>query len=245
MFSPITGKSTRKRCCKKSRSKRFGNLRQGFSSIEELLQSKQASAKVVKEEPSGSQKPQKKEPKERKLPSHVKTLDEILKLKLIAEETSEKIGEIWNSYHSTRKALSACLTADFYKQLHAKGKQYPMFVLPLAREEGYEMFLLQFQGHQIYFTPLAEYQLNQENSRPLFELTFYTDLAEDKKIVLMLGEGIEKGPLGLKDAQHLVYQLQIFYVTGNEAQKDQVKKFWSDPSNFNYTQLIESLSTLG
>ena len=61
-----------------------------------------------------------------KLPSYCKSLDEILKVDLIKNESSQKIGEIWNTYHSARDALSASLDAEFYEKLHAKSKQIPM-----------------------------------------------------------------------------------------------------------------------
>jgi ATP synthase F1 complex assembly factor 1 len=61
----------------------------------------------------------------------------------------------------------------------------------------------------------------------------------------MLGELSDpNGSLQLKDAQNLVYQLQIFYVTGNDIQKEMVSKFWKDPSQFSYEELIASLQAL-
>lgn len=60
------------------------------------------------------------------LPPHFKTLDEIVKLDLLWNESVEKIGEIWNTYHSTRKCLSACLDSTFFDKLLSKGKLFPM-----------------------------------------------------------------------------------------------------------------------
>jgi ATP synthase F1 complex assembly factor 1 len=107
------------------------------------------------------------------------------------------------------------------------------------------MYLLQFQGHQVYFTPLIEYQTKKEGARPTFSITFYTELIAEKGLVLMLGELSDKSSMfELKDAQHLVYQLQIFYVTGTEKQKSMVHKFWKEPSLFSYEEQITSLQEL-
>jgi ATP synthase F1 complex assembly factor 1 len=103
---------------------------------------------------------------------------------------------------------------------------------------------MQWQGHQVYFTPLLEYQLNRESARPAFSISFYTELMEEKKIVLMLGQSTAEGTLSSKDAQHLVYQLQLFYMTGSEEQKALVEKFWKSPQEFDYQEQIRLLTTL-
>ena len=43
-------------------------------------------------------------------------------------------------------------------------------------------------GRQCAYTPLIEYKTHQENARPLLLLNFYTELANDKGLVLMTGE---------------------------------------------------------
>ncbi|KAI8896767.1 ATP11 protein-domain-containing protein [Globomyces pollinis-pini] len=235
----------------------------GFKDVEDMLKKKQKDdqereKKLAKEaeelqnqknsNPSNPENDKNKNTKPNRksdVPSYTKSLDEIVKLDLLVNETSEKIGQIWNAYHFVRKGVSAALDAEFYDKLHARSVKYPMFVLPLPHEtEGFEMYLLQFQGHQVYFTPLLEYQLNKENARPSFSMTFYTDLKESKKIVLMVGELSGNGTLTLPQAQHLVYQIQLFYVLGSDIHKKQVEKFWNDPANFDYNELIESLNTL-
>lgn len=60
------------------------------------------------------------------LPSYAKKLDSILKLELLVKESSEKIGSIWNEYHSGKDCVSASIPSDFYFKLSARGKQFPM-----------------------------------------------------------------------------------------------------------------------
>lgn len=104
------------------------------------------------------------------------------------------------------------------------------------------MILLQAQANQVYFTPLIEYQTNQENARPSLSLTFHTDL-KSKDLVLMGGQVLSE-TLKPADAQHLVYQLQLFYVTGSKNQIGMVEKFLKNPGEFKYEELIESLAIL-
>ncbi|KAI8913213.1 ATP11 protein-domain-containing protein [Gorgonomyces haynaldii] len=179
---------------------------------------------------------------EGKLPSYCKPLDQILNLNKIKLESPETIGEIWNTYHASKECISAVIPVDTYQKLHEKSKRFPMFVLPLPRDDGYELFLLQFSGHQIYLTTLLEYQTNREGARPQFVITHYTELSE-KGIVLMVGES-SSSSLQLKDAQHLVYQIQLFYITGSDKQQQLVEKFWNNPSAFDHNELIQALAEL-
>jgi ATP synthase F1 complex assembly factor 1 len=87
--------------------------------------------------------------------------------------------------------------------------------------------------------------MKKENARPVLSVSFYNELAKEKGVVLMLGElANSDGPLSLKDAQNLIYQLQIFYVTGKDSQTKMVERFWENPTEFNYEDLIASLQTL-
>ncbi len=48
--------------------------------------------------------------------------------------------------------------------------------------------VVQFEGKEAHFTTLINYQAHQENAPECLTLTHYTDLAEEKGIVLMVGE---------------------------------------------------------
>ncbi len=60
------------------------------------------------------------------LPSHVKALDEILRMDLIQDQNADEIGKIWNLFHAARTAVSASLGKAFYDKLYAASKQHPM-----------------------------------------------------------------------------------------------------------------------
>ena len=62
------------------------------------------------------------------------------------------------------------------------------FLFPLPRQQGYEFVVVQFDGNQAHFTTLINYQAYQENAPECLTLVHYTELAEEKGLVLMVGE---------------------------------------------------------
>ncbi|KAJ3036176.1 hypothetical protein HDV00_003032 [Rhizophlyctis rosea] len=178
------------------------------------------------------------------LPSHVKGLNEIMNMDKIIEEDADRIATIWNAYHSAKSSVSGVMPAQFYRDLTTRAKTFPMFILPLPRDSGYEFFLLQFAGHQVFFTPLLEYKTHLENARPHLVLTHYIDLADNKDIVLMSGEVGDQKTLTNSEAQNLVYQMQMFYVTGKEEKKRLVEVFHKEPEKFEYALLIDAVEKL-
>ncbi|KAJ3022939.1 ATP synthase mitochondrial F1 complex assembly factor 1 [Thoreauomyces humboldtii] len=185
-----------------------------------------------------------KKPRSGGLPSHVKTLAELTDLDRLRTESPETITKIWATYHAEQDTLCATIPAAVYARLSARAKQFPMFVLPLPRDSGYEFFVMQFAGHQVFFTPLLEYQTHVENARPMLVITHHTDLAADKGIVLMRGDPADPKQLTLPQAQNLVYQMQMFYVAGPPEKLNLVDKFHKDPGAFDYKELIDAVNTL-
>ena len=61
-------------------------------------------------------------------------------------------------------------------------------MFPLPRQQGYEFVVVQFDGNQAHFTTLINYQAYQENAPECLTLVHYTELAEEKGLVLMVGE---------------------------------------------------------
>ena len=174
-------------------------------------------------------------------PSFQKKLNDIMKLDLLKDLTSKEISEMWNKYYNGKPVLSATLTPEFYKDMMDYSQKYPFFVLPLPRNEGFEFFFIQFHhDHQVYITSLIEYQTHGPNAKPLFILTYYPELKESKQVILMVGEYGQdsfQNMLTLTEAQNLVYQLQLYYVTLSE-KRELVAQFHKNPKEFNYNNLI-------
>ncbi|KAJ3303083.1 ATP synthase mitochondrial F1 complex assembly factor 1 [Blyttiomyces sp. JEL0837] len=236
---------------------------QGFNSAEEMLQKrkeeelemrKKALAQAKASRPTTSAKAtitsnaqessaQTSSTTNTKSSSDKPRLDQIVNLELMRKESAERIGAIWNEHHATKTGLSGVMEAKFYNALQERARKYPLFILPLPRESGVEFFFLQITGPQIYFTPLLEYKTKLEKARAHLVLTHYDDLAEEKGIVLMNGD-ICLGTLTSEEARLLVYQMQLFYVTGSERKKALLETFHGNPNGFDFQQLIDEMEKL-
>lgn len=82
-----------------------------------------------------------------------------MKLELLQDKTTEEITSIWLEYHLKKNVLAAVITVEQYELLMQRGKQNPLFILPLPRSQGFEFMLLQYAANCIHFTPLLCYQV--------------------------------------------------------------------------------------
>lgn len=83
-----------------------------------------------------------------------------MKMDLLHDKTADEIKSIWLEYHKQKKdVLVAAIPTDTYNLLTERSNQYPIFLLPLPRSEGYEFFVLQFAANSVHFTPLLCYQV--------------------------------------------------------------------------------------
>ncbi|KAJ2009328.1 hypothetical protein GGI04_000533 [Coemansia thaxteri] len=180
------------------------------------------------------------------LPPTVKTLDQIMRVERLAGLSAEEVGAVWAAYHASKAGtVAAAIPAATYRQLLATARENPVFVLPVPRDgQGVEFFLLQFDYHQVHFTPLAEYKAHGVHARSVLTLTHYTDLL-DRGVVLMRGElDPANRSFGVQNAQLLAQLLQVFYVTGGPAKRALLETFNHRPAEFDYAQVIEAAQTL-
>lgn len=82
-----------------------------------------------------------------------------MKLDLLQDKTADEIKEIWLQYHKEKDVLVASIPTETFNLLMERSKEYPLFILPLPRSQGFEFFLLQFASNTVHFTPLLCYQV--------------------------------------------------------------------------------------
>ncbi|CAL1546639.1 unnamed protein product [Lymnaea stagnalis] len=169
-------------------------------------------------------------------------LDSVMKLELIQDKTADEIIQIWSQYHSEKDCVYAVLKAAEYENLRTKSKECPVFLFPVPRPDGFEFILSQFDRSDVYFTPLAMFQVVRENAPPCLTLNHYTELLEEKGIVLMTGQYDSK-VIKKELALSLVQQLSIFYGQ-NSKYFELVHRFNYQPEKFQYQELIDALKTL-
>jgi len=172
-----------------------------------------------------------------------KKLDDVLKVDLIKDESAERIGEIWSEFHSQKDCVHAIIPADDYKEMFKRAKQFPTFVYPLPREQGYEFILQQWDGHDIHFTPLIAYQTYQDSAPTCFNVAHYTELMEDKGIVLMVGEPDSK-VMSIHEAQLLALQVKLYYGLQSGLKFNYVRQFANAPDSFRYIELVREFENV-
>ncbi|KAK7100243.1 ATP synthase mitochondrial F1 complex assembly factor 1-like [Littorina saxatilis] len=171
-----------------------------------------------------------------------KGLESVMKMELIQDKSATEVEQIWKEYHKTKDGVFAVLQRDVFEDLMAKSRSCPMFIFPLPRDDGFEFILMQFDGKDVQFTPLAMYQILKENAPACLTLVHYTELMDSKGIVLMSGQYDDK-VLKPEDAVMLVQMIAIYYGK-NSPRFDVVETFNRQPDKFDHNQLIEECKAL-
>uniref|UniRef100_A0A1B6CZN3 ATP synthase mitochondrial F1 complex assembly factor 1 n=1 Tax=Clastoptera arizonana TaxID=38151 RepID=A0A1B6CZN3_9HEMI len=172
-----------------------------------------------------------------------KSLDDILKVNLILDKCIKDIAEIWTNYHKDKSAISAIIPVDKYDLIMKRSKLYPIFLLPLPRNQGYEFIVCQFSANEVHFTPLISYQTHKENSPECLTIVYFPDLRDKKNIIFMKGE-YNKDIINGMEAQCLANELQLYYGEENEKRTNLLQRFTNNSDDFKHMDLIANLETL-
>ncbi|KAL6445497.1 hypothetical protein ACFW04_000815 [Cataglyphis niger] len=170
-------------------------------------------------------------------------LSNIMKVDMIKDKSKEEIIEIWKEYHKQKDCICGTMTPEQYDKMFARGKQYSTFLLPLPREHGYEFIMCQFYGSEVHMTPLLWYQTHKENAPECLTMTHYTELRDDKSIILMRGE-FDTNLLQVHEAQCLANELQLYYCNDNKDRLQLLETFTYKPNEFKHMDLIVQLETI-
>lgn len=88
-----------------------------------------------------------------------KRLCDIFKIELVESKDGAEIRAIWEEYHKLKEVISGTIPLQLYSDIHEKMKEFPTFLFPLPRAQGYEFMLSQCHAHSVHFTPLLAYQV--------------------------------------------------------------------------------------
>lgn len=172
-----------------------------------------------------------------------KLLSDVMKTELIDGKLAEEIKTIWIEYHKHKDCIAASVPLSTFELIQLRAEQFPLFLLPLPRDQGYEFILCQFSGNEVHFTPLISYQTYKENAPECLTIVYYPDLKESKGLVLMRGE-FNKDILTAIEAQCLANELQLYYGEENEKRTRLLERFTHSPDEFKHMDLIANLETL-
>ncbi|KAL4703823.1 hypothetical protein ACJJTC_016790 [Scirpophaga incertulas] len=176
------------------------------------------------------------------MPVEDKKLDDIFKTELVKDKSAVEIKCIWEEYHKNKEVISAIIPQDQYTIIYNNMKEFPIFLFPLPRSQGYEFIMCQTYGHTVHFTPLLAYQVHKENAPECLTIIHYNELRE-KGIVLMRGE-YDKNVLNGKEAQCLANQFQMYYNGKDDKKVHIMQKFVKNPHKFKHMDLISELENI-
>ncbi|XP_075976428.1 ATP synthase mitochondrial F1 complex assembly factor 1 [Anticarsia gemmatalis] len=171
-----------------------------------------------------------------------KKLNDILKIDLVQDKDAAEIQTIWEEYHKNKEVISAIIPNDLYRAQQEQTKEFPTFLFPLPRDQGYEFIMCQSYGHTVHFTPLLAYQVHKENAPECLTIVHYTELLA-KGIVLMRGE-YDKNVLNGQEARCLANQFQMYYSGKDEAKLELLRTFTKSPDTFKHMDLITQLESI-
>ncbi|XP_031430806.1 ATP synthase mitochondrial F1 complex assembly factor 1 isoform X2 [Clupea harengus] len=173
-----------------------------------------------------------------------KTLGSILNLEMVKDISGEEIGKLWMQYYSTKDTISAVIPGSTFEVISNRAKSCPSFLYALPQQEGYEFFLGQWAGHELHFTSLINVQTAGENAPSQLIIHHYTDLLEDKGVVLMTAE-MDTKFIGIHQAQCLANQIQVFYASQRQETFQLVETFNHRPADFRHMSVIAELEQSG
>lgn len=149
--------------------------------------------------------------------------------------------------------MYATLARSEYDALAAPWRTYPVFIVPLPRDDGFEYFLLQIEAdssHEevsLHFTPLALYHKYGPESPEVLSVSYFgpSELPKSsaQNLVLVLGE-FDKTMLGPHEARCLLNAVSVFYNSNDSTRLNLVRKFNESPGDFDHNDLIREINCL-
>ena len=94
----------------------------------------------------------------------------------------------YSSCSISQDAVAAAIPRETYSVMEERFRQFNTFLFPLPRDQGYEFIVVQFLGREAHFSTLINYQAHKENAPECLSMVHYTELADEKGLVLMVGE---------------------------------------------------------
>lgn len=171
-----------------------------------------------------------------------KRLWDIVKRDLFEKHNAQQVSDIWMEFHADPKKhrVAAVIPAAQYLKFTENAQKSPNFVLPVFRgPNAFENFMIQCQDPVVLFTTLEQYKRDGPAAPPHFMVTHYTELIDEKGIVLIRGDIVQPNAVSIVDAQALLRMVHQYYT---DPQKHAfVWAFNHNQSEFDFKRLLDSM----
>jgi len=171
-------------------------------------------------------------------------LDGLMRTDRLGDVSAEDLGKVWTKYWSDRSTVSAIINADVYETMQPRMRDFPVFIYPLPREQGYEFYMSQFTEHHSFFTSLINYQMNGEDAPWQICFKMYPELKESHGVILMAAE-FDDNALNLMEAQFLAQLQQLFYANPTERRVELLRNFNHFPDSFKHMDVVKEVESGG
>jgi ATP synthase F1 complex assembly factor 1 len=164
-------------------------------------------------------------------------LKDIVKIPILAMENREKIEEVWMERHKEDDARFGKVLGEYkFEMMMRNAKQFPMFMFPVHRENGFIVLVSQFQDRHCLLTGVEAFQKLGQNAHPVCVVTFYDELMEKKKVILARGDITD--PVVNKSEMIRLYEDLLFAYTA-ESGIQKVREFNLRPQEFDFQRYFQ------
>ncbi|VFQ97113.1 unnamed protein product [Cuscuta campestris] len=172
-------------------------------------------------------------------PLQPKPLDSIMDVERAKTKSAEELAEIWSDYHLGRGHIGASMKASLYHLLEQRSGDCRYFVIPLWRGTGYSTMFVQVQTPHILITGLEDYKARGTQASPYFTISYYTEFAESKDLVLVRGDVVFTSKLSDSEAKWLLETAHSFYL--NDTRYKLVERFNKETRKFVFEDVLRAL----
>lgn len=172
-------------------------------------------------------------------PLQPKPLESIIDVERAKSKTPEELADIWDDFHLGRGHIGASMSSKLYRLLEQRAENCRYFVIPLWKGSGYTTMFFQVQMPHMIFTGLEDYKARGTQAAPYFTVSYYTEFAESKDVVLVRGDVVFTSKLSDSEAKWLLDTAQSFYL--NDVRYKLVERFNKETREFEFKDVLQAL----
>ena len=173
------------------------------------------------------------------------SLEEVMKLDMITNESPERLRTIWTEYHLTKAtSLGFVIGDEENTKITERVKESPIFIHPVFKDENgstHIIMLSQMLEKCTIFTYLEEYKLNPEAATQWASLKVFDDFVSSKGLALVRGDISPQ--LTRAEGDQLIRSMLHVY-TDDDVYSKYVKVFNHSPNHFHFEEYINFMKSL-
>ncbi|XP_016502793.2 uncharacterized protein LOC107820942 isoform X2 [Nicotiana tabacum] len=169
-------------------------------------------------------------------PLKPKPLDSIIDMERAKNKSAEELADVWDDYHLGRGHIAASMKAKLYK-LFEQRSATDILLFRCGGEVVTQPCLC--KAPHVLITGLEDYKARGTQASPYFTVSYYTEFAESKDLVLVRGDIVFTSKLTDSEAKWLLDTAQSFYL--NDVRYKLVERFNRETREFEFKDVLQTL----